>query len=211
MTAKREVILAGSRFTCRYHTWCIFISLYNVGATGHRLCVCSCVLKRCGLTGPVVVIERAFTEGRGRWWWWGQEVRGQKDDAPVGRGRAWSVSARLASSTSHTHRPLERGVRGTHIYHWGTAVGLPGTGHSSPLHALAHPHTRTQYENTISALCNHAAFVCYVDHQHVTWTNPLFLNCIPITPWCLAWIMGATSRCLPWFWEVQGNERRGNT
>lgn len=160
VTANREVILTGSRFTWWHHTWCTFISLYNVGATGRRLCVCSCVLKRCGLTGPVVVIERAFTEGRGRWWWWwGQEVKGQKDDAPVGRGRAWSVSARLASSTSHTHRPLERGARGTHIYHWGTAVGLPGTGHSSPLHALAHPHTRTQYENTISALCNHAAFV----------------------------------------------------
>lgn len=134
----------------RYQTRQISISLYNVRATGQRLRVCSCVLKRCGLTRAVVVIERAFTEGRGRWWWWwgGQEVKGQKDDAPVGRGRAWSVSARLASSTSHTHRPPERGVRGTHIYHWGTAVGLPGTGHSSPLHARAHPHTRTHSVKT---------------------------------------------------------------
>lgn len=83
----------------------------------------------------------------------GAEVKGQKDDAPVGRGRAWSVSARLASSTPHTHRPPERGVRGTHIYHWGTAVGLPATGHSSPLHARAHPHTRTHCKNTTLVLC----------------------------------------------------------
>lgn len=118
--------------------------------------VCSCVLKRCGWTRAAVVIERAFTEGRGRWRWGsgGWEVKGQKDDAPVGSGRAWSVSARLASSTPHTHRPPERGVRGTHIYHWGRDVGRPGTGHSSPLHAHAHPrpHTHTHCKNTTLVL-----------------------------------------------------------
>lgn len=68
-------------------------------------------------------------------------------------GGEGSGPARLASSSPHTHRPPERGVRGTHIYHWGTAGGLPGTGHSSPLHARAHPHTRTHCKNTTLVLC----------------------------------------------------------
>lgn len=120
---------------------CISVSSHNVCSAGQRLPLSSYAWERCGLTRAAVDVERAFTEVRGR---------SGGGYAPVGRGRAWSVSARLAPSSPHTHRPPERGVIGTHIYHWGTAVGLPGTGHSSPLHA--HAHTRTHCKNTTLVL-----------------------------------------------------------
>ena len=103
---------------------------------------------------------------------------------PWGGEGPGSVSARLASSTPHTHRPRERGVGGgTHIYHWGTAVGLPGTGHSSLLHAHAHPHTRTHFKNTtlvLRTLC----VLCKSWACDKIWCGTLYIHLVsrPATP-----------------------------
>lgn len=62
----------------------IFIILFCAGKLKAYFPNSSCVLKRRGLTwAATIVIERAFTEGRGRW----GGVKGQgseRDDAPLG-------------------------------------------------------------------------------------------------------------------------------
>ena len=75
-------------------------------------------------------------------------------DAPSGR-LDW-----LVPSKSHTYRPPLRGVRGAHIYHWGRAVARPGMGHSSPLHARAHPHTHTHWKDHISSFKLESRSIC---------------------------------------------------
>lgn len=121
LTASRETILTRTNI----NIWC-GRSLYIMCYWSKALCLQLCLEKvlvdmgsGCYWEGirrrkrKVVEEEEVVVLGRGGG---GQEVKGRKDDAPVGRGRAWSVSARLASSTSHTHRPPERGVRLRNTY-----------------------------------------------------------------------------------------------
>lgn len=125
---------------------------------------------------------------RKAWWcWWGRSLGSDgccPCDAPSGMPD-W-----LVPSMSHTHRPPLRGVRGAHIYHWGRAVARPGMGHSSPLHARAHPHTQTHthIEKTTLALSNlnHVAF----SFNNKDWSDDVDIHPPhPITPG------GMTSGC----------------
>lgn len=136
--------------------------LYNFSAAGHRLPVCSCVWKRCGLTQAVAVTERAFTGGKGSWW--GEpEVKGQKDDAPPpipqqhcpeGRGFSSVCSVRLLYSP-HPQTPRERGEPDKHIFTIGEQLwGCLGLDTPLPcMHTHTHAHTHFSLVCTWTGQC----------------------------------------------------------
>lgn len=136
----------------QHHIQYISTSLYNVYNAGQMLPVCSCVLKRCGLTRAAVVFERAFTEGRGRWGGWGgQRSRVRRMMPPWGGEGPDRCLLGLASSTPHhtpPQTPRERSQRNTYLPLGNSCGTAGGWTLLSPACTRTSTHTRTHCKNT---------------------------------------------------------------